>query len=349
MRPEDLKKHLPESARILLIKLRSIGDVIYNTAMYAPIKRCWPKSHLTVMVEAASLDLVRDHPDVDEVFCFPRGSLVREIGAYARLLFGGYDLVLDMHGGPRSSVMGFLTRARFRAGYAGARRSFLYSLPVSFGSARGKNTMEDQAMLLSHLGIGFDSPPRPEVHISAASRERAEALLAGQNLDGEAPFMVLHPGARENDQWPPENFAAVADALYRRHGFAVLFTCGPGQEHQVERVRACVKEARSGFVVSGLQEIAAISARAKLVLCHNGGYMHLAALAGAPVVGLFGGASVQSWTPPMGRTATLHKALECYPCNGRTMRQECRATTAECKGLISVEEVLQAAEKFLMA
>ena len=49
---------IPPRAKILLIKLRSIGDVVYNTAVYAPIKKCFPDAHLTVLVEKPSYGLV---------------------------------------------------------------------------------------------------------------------------------------------------------------------------------------------------------------------------------------------------------------------------------------------------
>ena len=42
---------IPRKAKILLIKLRSIGDVVYNTAVYAPLKGRFPDAHLTVLVE----------------------------------------------------------------------------------------------------------------------------------------------------------------------------------------------------------------------------------------------------------------------------------------------------------
>ena len=66
------KNKLPSRPKILLIKLRSIGDVIYNTAVYTPLKQYFHDSHLTVLVERPSYDLVRNHPDVDEVLCFDK-------------------------------------------------------------------------------------------------------------------------------------------------------------------------------------------------------------------------------------------------------------------------------------
>ncbi len=107
-------KNIPLKAKILLIKLRSIGDVVYNTAVYAPLKRHFPDAHLTVVVERPSYDLVCDHPDVDDVLCFEKGSLWKQILFYSRLIRERYDVVIDMHEGTRGAVMCFLTRASIR-------------------------------------------------------------------------------------------------------------------------------------------------------------------------------------------------------------------------------------------
>ena len=61
---------LPKNPKFLIIKLRSIGDVIYNTAVYTPLKKRFPDSHLSVLVEPASYDIVKYHHAVDKVLCF---------------------------------------------------------------------------------------------------------------------------------------------------------------------------------------------------------------------------------------------------------------------------------------
>ena len=76
-------KNIPQKAKILLIKLRSIGDVVYNTAVYSPLKRRFPDAHLTVVVERPSYDLVCDHPDVDNMLYFEKRSFWKQIKFYS--------------------------------------------------------------------------------------------------------------------------------------------------------------------------------------------------------------------------------------------------------------------------
>ena len=154
------KNLIPPRAKILLIKLRSIGDVIYNTAVYSPLKRCFPDSHLTVVVEPASYDLVKDHPDVDETLCFEKKSLFQQLGFYWRLFTNGYDIAIDMHEGPRGALMCFLTRAPFRVGHKFAKRSFLYNVKLSFEDLKPQYPIDYQVALIRKMGVEFDQSPR---------------------------------------------------------------------------------------------------------------------------------------------------------------------------------------------
>ena len=87
------REKLPKNPKFLIIKLRSIGDVVYNTAVYAPLKRSFPDSHLTVLVEHFSLDIVRHHPDIDQVLCFEKKFWLYQLGFYYRLFANRYDVV----------------------------------------------------------------------------------------------------------------------------------------------------------------------------------------------------------------------------------------------------------------
>jgi ADP-heptose:LPS heptosyltransferase len=70
----------PPKPKVLIIKLRSIGDVIYNTVVYSPIKKAWPDAHLTVIVEPPSYDIVRYHPDIDRVLIFDKKTIQKKSG-----------------------------------------------------------------------------------------------------------------------------------------------------------------------------------------------------------------------------------------------------------------------------
>lgn len=338
------KDQLPAKPKILLIKLRSIGDVIYNTAVYDPIKKTWPDALLKVVVERAAFDLVKHHPAIDEVLVFEKASLASQVGFYLKLWRERFDMAIDMHEGPRGAIMCFLTFARLRVGNALAKRSFFYNVKLDFSEFKPQLPIDFQLGLVKKMGVETHSA-QPVIHIANASRQRANKLLEGKGL--QKPFVIIHPGARVYDQWQYEKFAEVADRLSQKYGLAVLLTCGPGQREQADKVLSHIRHARAAFIETGLQELGAITEMARLVVCHNGGYMHLAAVLGTPVIALFGLANPEIWRPKGSHCAILHHKLECFPCSSKTIRDICTSGKPECKEKITVDEAMAAADKLI--
>jgi len=339
---------IPPRAKILLIKLRSIGDVVYNTAVYAPIKKQFPDAHLTVLVEKPSYGLVCDHPDVDEVLCFEKGSFWKQVQFYSRLILEGYDVAIDMHEGTRGSVMCFLTRAPMRIGNKFAKRSFLYNTKIDFSDLEPKFPIDYQVALIKKTGVSFDQVT-PLVHIPDLARKKALDLLAEYGIKSGDEYCVIHSGTKKvYDQWQYEKFARLVEIIPEKYGLKVVLTCGPGEESQAESVVKLVRGRQMTYLQTGLQELGAITQGAKFALCHNGGYMHMASALGTPVIALFGVVNPRVWKPLGLRDVVIYKNIECSPCNKQTRKSECYEGDAECKRVIEVEDVLQAVEQILL-
>ena len=198
-----IKDHIKPDAKILLIKLRSIGDVVYNTAVYAPIKKHLPNAKLTVLVESASYDIVNNHPDVDEVLCFEKSSFLKQAKFYLNLIGKRYDVAIDMHEGTRGAVMCFLSRARFKIGNIFAKRSFLYNTKINFSDLNPKLPIDYQVALISKLGIPIKNP-KPIIHISDAWRKNAHELLISKNYDPDDLYnesLKISKDIAENSNW----------------------------------------------------------------------------------------------------------------------------------------------------
>jgi len=339
--------NIPSQAKILLIKLRSIGDVVYNTAVYSPIKKYFPEAHLTVLVERPSYELVSHHPDVDEVLCFEKGSAWKQIKFYSRLMQAKYDVAIDMHEGTRGAVMCYLTRAPIRIGNKPAKRSFLYNTKIDFSDLEPKHPIDYQVALIKKIGVPFDSVS-PAIHISSSAKLRAKALLSQNQIKEGDKYCIIHPGTKKiYDQWQYEKFARLVEIIPDKYKLKVLLTCGPGEEFQVESIINLVQEKRLGYVQTGLQELCAITKGSRFVICHNGGYMHMASVIGASVIALFGVVHPRVWRPLGQRDVVIYKGIQCSPCNESTRKAECYDGDAECKRVIEIEDVLEAIEQIL--
>ena len=335
------REKLPKNPKFLIIKLRSIGDIVYNTAVYTPLKRSFPGCHLTVLVESFAQDVVRNHPDIDQVLCFEKKSWLQQLGFYYRLFADHYDVVIDMHEGTRGAVMCFVTRAPYRVGHRFAKRSFLYNVKLDFRDLKPKHPIDYQVALIKKMGVEFEEIA-PSLHISESSKAKAGQLLRAEGIDGNEPFCILHPGAKIYDRWEAEKFANLADAIYARHHMKILLTCGPGQKPMVDEITPKIKNAPYAFINTNLQELGAITRNSRFVVCHDGGYMHFASALGVPVVGMFGWTNPGIWHPPGNNATIVSKEIECRPCNLKTRKAECWNGKPECKSLITVEDILSA-------
>ncbi len=175
--------------------------------------------------------------------------------------------------------------------------------------------------------VGVTGPPwhlpgRPDEHETARwcrlVRSALDVAADPSDLLLERPAapppvsgaVVVHPGAAyRSRQWPPDRWAAVAREVARA-GATVVVTGGSGERPLAEEVRR-----RAGLapraVLAGrtdLEELAALVAAARLVVCGDTGIAHLASAYRTPSVVLFGPTSPARWGPPRGgpHTALWH-------------------------------------------
>jgi heptosyltransferase-2 len=71
--------------------------------------------------------------------------------------------------------------------------------------------------------------------------------------------------------------------------------------------------------------------------------MHLGAAVGLPVFALFGASNPMVWRPLVDRHHIFYKSLPCSPCTSPL--KGCREGDAECKKMISAEEVIKVIEE----
>src|SRR5262245_62165784 len=116
--------------RILLVRLRLIGDVVLSTPVIRGIRRHFPDAHLTYVVEPLAGPVVQGNPHLDEVIVVPLtkglARVTGDIALGARLRRQGYDVAIDLHGGPRSAWLVRASGARRRIGYAIAGPRWMY-------------------------------------------------------------------------------------------------------------------------------------------------------------------------------------------------------------------------------
>lgn len=326
--------------RILVIKLRYVGDVLLATPVLTRLREAYPKASLVLLVNPGTDGVVRGHPALDEVLVVERGSWLRQ-GRFVRdLRRRRFDLVLDLTDSDRSAVLSWLSRAPTRVGYNSEdrRRGCLYTRLVK-ADRFGMHQVRYHLAATEALGL-TGLMPDPVLTVAPESRSAADRLLKEIEIETARPLVCLHPGARWwFKSWPAERFAALADLIQNETPAQVVIMGAEQERVAAGRITEMMKTpVRSLVGRTGLQELAGVLARASLMVSNDNGPMHMAAALRIPVIGLFGPSDPAVWGPWGEGHRTFYKGLDCRAC----FHPDCFRGEQNCMRQITVEEVWEA-------
>jgi heptosyltransferase-3 len=358
----DRRSH-DRALKVLLLRLRLVGDVVFTTPAIHALRRRFPAARLTYLVEPGAAPIVRHHPDLDEVVevARPRGlaRLAYDLRLARRLRAARYDLVIDFHGGPRSAWLARATGAPQRIGYDLPGRGWLYTTrrPWTPSLLPPKHSVVAQWDLLAPLGIAPADPAADPVTMVAgpAADARVAARLAAAGVTDAHRVVVLHVSASNPfRRWPRASFATVAAGLAGADpACRIIITSGPSEADAAEAV-AAEAAARPGVPAAALvrcgefdlAELRALVGRAALYVGGDSGPLHVAATTATPIVALFGPTLPERsmpWRAPAAAEAVEAGPLPCRPCHQRT----CVPGDFRCLTGITPEAVLAAARRLL--
>jgi heptosyltransferase-2 len=352
--------------KILLIRLRLIGDVVFTTPAIRAIRRTFPDAHLTYLVEPGALPVVADNPHLDRVMAIPHHRGWRRVAADIRLARAlrheGFDVVIDFHGGPRASWLGWATGAPKRIGYEVAGRSWLYTDVVGRPrELRPRHSVENQWDLLSRLSPALSraadrSDDRVEMAESPAAAARVAERLARAGVGAGEALIVVHVSAGNPfRRWPADFFVELVSQLGKADPVRrIILTSGPSEAGAARAIGERARQAmpgREGAILTGeefsLAELRSLVARAALFIGGDSGPLHVAATSDVPIVGLYGPTlPVRSapWRPSSLITESVDVLdLPCRPCDQR----QCVPGDYRCLTRLGPERVIEAAERAL--
>lgn len=289
---------------ILVMKFRSIGDVLLSTALIRNIKLEYPDAQIQVAVNPESADILAQNPDVARVHALPRAcsgpaKWSAQVRFARQLLAQPYDMLFSLTEGDRPALLARLSGAPMRLGYRSTNRMIRALRPYN----RELHTRNDQKHcvladmeLLELAGIPIRDL-RTRAFWSEDDECRVEELMAP--LDSR-PFVAIHPVARWRfKSWNAPGFAQVIDGLHDR-GYAVVLTGGTSQRERQEIAEIHAAAGTSPLDLSGrtsLSQLACLLSQARAYVGVDTASMHIAAAVDTPVIALFGSTDRRIWHP----------------------------------------------------
>ena len=338
--------------RVLVVRLRSIGDTVLTTPSLFALKRFLPHASVDILLEDWVAPVLDGFPHVDNVITLERKSTSARARVARQLRANNYDVVYNLHGGTTATLLTRATGAKHRVGYKAYQYARLHNhLSPSSSLLWGRDkthSVEQQLALLGWTGVPVSDRPPTELSVTPEASATIAARLQATGLIDVA-FAVIHPAAAfATKQWAADKFGRVAEDL-RGRGLAVVVITTPNENPIIEEMNKNTAALLEAFTDLTLPEITALLARARLFIGNDSGIAHIAVAVRTPSVVIFGSSNTAHWRPWASSVSSsaaefVVEEMECQPCHGYFCE---KFDEPECIKRVPVERVIAATERVL--
>ncbi len=330
--------------RIVVLAPNWLGDLVMAMPALAALRLWRPDATLTLAARAGLAPLGPLVTGIDETLPLDGrgglGALATWRKDAARLAAGRFDAAVLLPNSLHAALLAWHAGIPERWGYRADLRTPLLTRAIARPRPR-MHQAEYYRALTAALGAPV-TPLRAALAIDEPLRVRAREVLTSSGWQG-GPLLGLAPGAAFGPakRWSPERMGRVAAGAARTHGAAPVIV---GARHDARTARQVVRAygemtGRGGATApidltgrTDLPLLAAVLSLCAAVVSNDSGAMHVAAAAGAPVVGLFGPTDERATSPlphpSSGGTTVLSGAAFCRPCGLRACPIDHRCMTS---------------------
>ncbi len=319
--------------KILVVKLRSLGDVLLTGPVFRSLQSFFPEAQIDACLYKEAIPILEGHPNVSHCFSVDPAwktfswwaRLGQEVFLLWKIRKKKYDLVLNLTEGDRGILIQKVSGAKIRVGFRPKgfwQRKVLTHTVKSCPTPR--HTVERNLDALRRIGL-FPETEERELFFPISQEAKAKVAVWGQ----ERSFILMHPASRWRFKcWPEKKMRELTERLLAE-GWRVIFSSGPSSE-EIESVQRTV----SGLDVLNLagklslQELGALIESSETLVCVDSLAFHIASALKKKVIALFGPTSDLTWGAWRNpRAKVLKSPLSCLPCGmdgcGGSKRSDC--------------------------
>lgn len=324
--------------RVLIVRLRSIGDTVLSTPSLIALRRFLPDAQIDILLEDWVAPVLEGFEAIDNVLTVGKTAKSRLKTAW-QLRRNKYDVAFNLHGGTTGTFFVRASGAKHRVGFASYQYSFLYNhlapSPQEFWQQERAHSAEQQLALIGSVGIPVEDKPKTQLAIPEKSTIRSSKF----------PFALIHPAAAfATKQWSAENFAEIAEYLVQK-GLQVVAIGTKNESKTIDKLIQNSKVPIQSYDRLSLPQVINLASRAKIFVGNDSGIAHIAAAVKTPSVVIFGSSNRAHWSPwTDAPNEIVYEEFDCQPCPGYVCEK-----FGEPRCILSVkkESVIEAIEKVL--
>ena len=341
--------------------------MLFSTPLVRALRQAFPTGHLAYLCNRRTEQVLAHNPHLNELFVYEKDEAVRlwRIAPWQGLRYLGrllarirrsqFDYALDLSLGERYAFILKCLGLRRRIGFDYHRRGRFLTDRLPIDGYHNDHVVAYYRRLLRFVGVVLVDASL-ELHVSREDERWAAQWIKERGLDGSEPVVGVVPAGGVSwgadapfRRWSLQGFAAVADTLIERyHARVILF----GEKMDTALCQTVAQRMnRSVINLSGqttLGQFVSLLGRLGLIICNDGGPLHIAVSQGVKTVSIFGPVDPIVYGPygPATRHRVVTKVLPCRPCYHHFKLPPCPYNRA-CLNEVTVEDVLAAVDEML--
>ncbi|MBU4305395.1 MAG: glycosyltransferase family 9 protein [Candidatus Omnitrophica bacterium] len=344
-------------ARILVINLGGIGDMLLSTPALRSLRQLYPEARISMLTTKKAGEIVKDLPYIDRVYTFELhyggGIPLWRVFHNAMVLFflrmKNFGLAINMRtlvskeGAARMRFLLKCINPKKSAGRDTENRGTFFDVRF-FETQQGQKYEMDYDIDMIRLLGGGAVQRQIDFFIKKSDEEKVSGLLRNAGISEKECLIGIHPGGMPSRRWPRENFSRLISLLLKDGNCRIVISGGKDERELAEYLR----KVNSERVISladklTLKELGALIERCALFISNDTGPMHIAAVLKTPQIALFGPGDITRFDPRniSDNAVVFYEKSVCAPC------EKVKCDDMECLKQITPGEVTHEALKLL--
>ncbi len=314
--------------KILIVKLRDIGDIVLSTPVLRILAQNFPEAEITYVLKKEYKDFKYLLPNVKQVIAYDKNNIFSFFSVVNKLHRESFDFAVNLHATYRSALITLFSGTKIRLVHNHSGKNYFTSYPIDI-IEKPKNIIERDIDTLTPLKLNIPD-----------NLKKTELLKVKEDFSEIAWNTIgLGIGAKRKVKiWNKDRFIELGRSL-SRIGYNLAVFCSNLEKKDGEYITKGIGLQTKLYCGLAFRALGANISKLKLFIGNDSGLRHIAAAYNVKTITLFGPESINEWHPYKledGHIAIFHK-LDCINCG----LKEC-TKSVNCMDKISVNEVFNA-------
>ncbi len=326
--------------KILLIKGRAMGDVLRTTTLLPGLKRKYPNSHITWLVDEESVDLLRHNPLLNRIIPFRWQDILR-------FLKEEYQILICLDKEIPSTALATSIRSEQKFGFGlnthanltifNKASQYAYHLGLDDDLKFFKNKKTYQEIIYEACELDYQKD-RYVFQLVEEDKTKAQKFVRTKKRKKDRPWIGINTGAGssfETKRWSRAGFLELINLLTENRK-GTVFLLGGEKERSLNRwiENKTTDRVYNTGSSNTLREFAGFLSLLDIIVTSDSLAMHLALALEKKTVVLFGSTAPQE-IELYGQGQKIFAGVDCSPC------YKARCSDMKCMKAISAQEVYQ--------